>query len=586
MTHTAPNHTPARPTTPAPTIGRDWWILSVSSAMLLWISGPPLGWWPIAFVAVIPWLVATLPAVVTRKQYLVLYLAGCVYWALTLQGLRHANPLIYPCWIALAAYLAVYPILFVIVLRRTIRWGIPLMTATPLAWVGMECVRNYMLTGISAAMLGHTMADVPLMIQIADLGGSYAVSLVIVAVNVAGFTLAHWCFGRRQKVSIKSLIIDGSVAAGLLVGTLLYGQYRLNQPTEESSTTFALVGRNEPVEYNQDQARELELFDAYTRQSIAAVESSAVTVDAVVWPESMFTGTLPWVIGQADAEIAQENDLTVEEVQSFIDERRRAFQFRAGSLQSLLAKSNGTENVKPELIVGCGVIRYGKQPAFYNGIVHLDRDATVQQWYGKMHLVMFGEYIPLVKSIPIIRDWIPAGLGLTAGDGTREFQVGPTKLCPNVCIETAVERVAINHMRQLRAQSSGAPSGGEGGMPNAIVTVTNDAWFDDSSVVQHHKRCAQFVAIACRRPVLSAANNGPTVWIDSNGRVVKELQQGGAGSVIARPRIDRRISLVMTLADWPARICALLFLGVLIYRPRRAVGTAPDSSATDTSNGP
>ena len=51
----------------------------------------------------------------------------------------------------------------------------------------MECIRNYMLTGVSAAMLGHTMADVPVMTQIADLGGSYAVSFVVAIVNAMLF---------------------------------------------------------------------------------------------------------------------------------------------------------------------------------------------------------------------------------------------------------------------------------------------------------------------------------------------------------------------------------------------------------------
>ena len=533
-----------------------WALLAIASMILPWISQSPLGWWPLAMVAVIPLLCASTAATISRKQYAALYLAAVIYWALTLQGLRHANPLIYPCWIALAAYLAIYPIVFVVVLRRALRFGVAMPLAAPLAWVGMECVRNYLLTGISAAMLGHTMADVPSMIQIADLGGTYAVSLVIVSLNVALFCLWTWKQHRQPFPAAASV-----TAIALLTATLLYGNYRLGQPTQRSQATIALIGRSEPVEYDQDPSRELELFAAYAEESIKAIESAEETVDAVVWPESMFSGTIPWLIGDGDEALAREQGLSLEEIQAMITERRRAFQFRAASLQTMLAKNNGADALKPDIIGGCGVVDYGRPIKAYSGIVHVGNDGVVRDWYGKMHLVMFGEYIPLVKHIPVIRDWVPPNLGMTTGDGAKRFDVGESTLCPNICIETAVERVPINHFRELWHDSIQT-------LPDVIVTVTNDMWFDDSSVVQHHKRCAQLVAVACRRPILSAANNGPTVWIDSYGRVVREIPQGGQGSVIAKPRMDDRISMVIRIGDWPARICAILFLGLLVRKPR------------------
>ncbi|MDV6031995.1 MAG: apolipoprotein N-acyltransferase [Phycisphaera sp. RhM] len=559
---------PAKTSSTKPPVGRTWWWIAMASLVVPWLSQPPLGWWPLAAIAVTPLLLAATQATISPRQYAVLYLAAVGYWALTLQGLRFANPLIYPCWIALAAYLAIYPVAFVVVLRRLMRLGLAMVFAAPLAWVGMECIRNYMLTGISAVMLGHTLADVPSLIQIADLGGSYAVSLVIVVVNVA--VVAAWRWRWRSTTesadaanpfapSIGSVVSCCIAALVLLSATFLYGRYRLRQPTQLSTTTIALVGRNEPVEYDQDRSRELELFDAYAQESIRAFQSTDETIDAVIWPESMFTGMIPWMAGQGDGAMARELGLSREEEQAMTAEHRKRFQFRAGSLQAMLAANNGPQATRPDIIAGCGVIDDGPTTKMYSGIVHVGAEGRVVDWYGKMHLVMFGEYIPLVKHVPIVRDWVPKNLGLTPGGHAKRFHVGPTTLCPNICIETAVERVAINHLRELKS--------GEGGLPDAIVTVTNDAWFDDSSVITHHKRCAQFVAVACRRPILSAANNGPTAWIDSNGRVVEELSQGGNGWVIAKPSLDSRTSLVMTIGDWPARVCAIVFLAALL-RPK------------------
>ena len=97
-------------------------------------------------------------------------------------------------------------------------------------------------------------------------------------------------------------------------------------------------------------------------------------------------------------------------------------------------------------------------------------------------------------------------------------------------------------------------------MPDVIVTVTNDGWFDDSSVIEHHLRCAQLVAVGCRRPILSAANNGPTAWIDSSGRVVDRLSTGSNGAIIATPIRDERTSLYVRMGDWPAKVLALVSL--------------------------
>ena len=553
-----------------PAIGRKWWLLAIAWALLSWSSQPPLGWWPLCTVAVAPLLLAATTRQITKKRFAVLFLAGAIYWAVTLQGLRHANPLIYPCWIVLSAYLGIYPVLFVLVLNRLLRRGAAMLWAAPLAWVAMECIRNYLLTGISAAMLGHALAEVPSMIQIADLGGTYAVSLVVVAANV--LLLNAWTYAAQRTttgeapaepdLSPRSFpLVTGIVVILLWSATYLYGRYRLGQPTDRSNTKIALIGRNEPVEYAQDPSRELELFGAYVNQSVRAIDSCDETIDAVVWPESMLTGTMPWTIGEGGPGMTQASGYSIDEQRAMIAEYQKRFKFRAASVQSMLAQNNGPDQKTPHLIGGCGVVDYGETIRVYSGIVHLDEHASVANWYGKTHLVMFGEYIPLIKQVPIVRSWVPQNVGLTQGDRPQRFRVGDLTLCPNICIETAVERVPINHLRTLRTTS-------KQGLPDAIVTVTNDAWFDDSSVVQHHKRCAQFVAVACRRPVLSAANNGPTVWIDSCGQIVDEIPQGGAGSVVAQPERDGRTSLVMWIGDWPARICALLFLVVLVKRPK------------------
>jgi apolipoprotein N-acyltransferase len=239
--------------------------------------------------------------------------------------------------------------------------------------------------------------------------------------------------------------------------------------------------------------------------------------------------------------------MTPEDLQRGVAESREYFRQRARYLiETVRAEHPGQP--APHLIVGSGVVHYRQRPEVFCGVINITPEGTVEDWYGKTHLVMFGEYIPILPYIPGLQLLVPPELGLKTGSGPKSFEVNGTSISPNVCIETAVERVTVNQLRDL---------GQRGGIPDVIVTVTNDGWFDDSSVIDHHRRCAQLVAVGCRRPILSAANNGPTAWIDSRGQIVDQIQTGSNGVLIATPQQDSRTSLYLRIGDWPARLCAL-----------------------------
>ena len=178
---------------------------------------------------------------------------------------------------------------------------------------------------------------------------------------------------------------------------------------------------------------------------------------------------------------------------------------------------------------------------------------------------MFGEYIPILPWIPGLNALVPPGMGLNIGSGPRRMTVGNTIVAPNICVETAVERVCVNQMRDMKS---------DGPLPDVLVTVTNDGWFDDSSVLDHHLRCAQLVAVGCRRPILSSANNGPTAWIDSSGQIVDRLGTGENGAVIAKPIRDPRTSLYIRISDWPATICAVLCIAIPIAARRKTIANS------------
>lgn len=554
------------------------WKLAATGAVLLWLVQPPLRLWPLAAVALVPWILIAARRTLSRRDYGIFYLASLCHWLVTMQGIRHAHPAMYLAWPALSAYLALYPVVWLMLVRvawgsqlvslqvtQPIYWRLGIGLSVPIVWTGLECIRNYLLTGISAAMLGHAWVDVPVLIQIADTFGSYGVTFLVALVNSAlGLALLDR-MGAKDPVALKRTAV---IAITALSVTIVYGLYRLrqaNMAARTSTTTVALLGRDEPIEFEQSESREREIFDAYFLQAVEAArlaKQQNTTLDAVVWPESMFTGTLPWFVAEPDKPLARFPGQTFSDdvMREMIAERQEIFQRRAEQIQVSLRQITGQTD-GPDLLAGCSVMRYDQPSGGHSGCVWIGAQGRVLGWYAKTHLVMFGEYIPLIQYLPFVERWVPAGMGVLPGEGPRSFEVDDLVVSPNVCIETAVERVTVNHVSQLIAQSRG---------PDCIVNVTNDGWFDRSSIVEHHLRCSQLVAVACRRPILIAANGGPTSWIDSSGKIVRRLPSADSGHILANVTLDQRVSPVVRLGDWPARLLAIVCLWITVVGWRRS----------------
>ena len=538
------------------------WLLSMVGAMLWWVSQPPLGFSAVAWVATIPWLVITRRKSIDRREWFTLYAVAVGYWLVTMQGIRHAHPAMYAAWGAFAFYLAIYSLLFVALLRRlaiTNRSPLPYWLIVPIVGTGLECIRNYLLTGVSAVMVGHTQANHPYVIQIADAFGTYGVTFLVLLVNA---TVYETFFDHRRSESRRWRPLF--VGLAVLIASLGYGAWRLREADEladekSSDVSIALIGRDEEIVFIQDSKRELEIFDAYFRGSMdaaAEVAKAGRKLDAVIWPESMFNGSLPWLLVDDPGNPSDRLSLSEQdpELLAIIAENRSQFQRRSAQVQAALRQAAGQKS-DPQLIVGCSVIRYQEPPQVHSGIVHIGDRGKVLDWYGKTHLVMFGEYIPLIDYLPFISRWVPPGMGVERGIGPMTMSVGDLKVSPNICIETAVERVTPNHVIDLIARDNA---------PDVIVNVTNDGWFDRSSIVEHHLRCSQLVAVTTRRPVLIAANGGPTAWIDGSGRIVQRLANDQAGSIIANVVIDGRQGLYQWIHDWPARFTAVFCVWILI----------------------
>lgn len=226
---------------------------------------------------------------------------------------------------------------------------------------------------------------------------------------------------------------------------------------------------------------------------------------------------------------------------------------------------------KPQFVLGTPVtkIRSGTVSMYNSAVLARTENSIDAAYYNKQHLVMFGEYIPLVSRFPVLLKWLGIGRYESGTEPVMWQLPNGAKVSPSICFENFLPHLIQSHVQRLTA--SGAP-------PEILINITNDGWFRGSSMLEHHLNSAIFAAVENRRPMLVAGNQGISAWIDGSGRVVKSLAPLTSGSIMAEPVIDGRWGLWQLTGDLPelflAILCGLALLRDLVWR-RAASGPHP-----------
>jgi apolipoprotein N-acyltransferase len=221
----------------------------------------------------------------------------------------------------------------------------------------------------------------------------------------------------------------------------------------------------------------------------AEARNGESTIDLVIWPES----ALP--------------------VDIFDGHHMFAPGENANYLNSLLSSGDFS------ILTGTEVRR--KNGADHNSVAlmrgHLDDQFSTVQFYHKVNLVAFGEYLPL-RNIPpfsFLKGVLPGDF--VPGTSTEPLRLAKPQvdIIPLICFEDTVGRLARRFIRDA---------------PQILVNVTNDGWFLESAETEVHLANAKFRSIELRRPMCRAANTGISCFIDTMGRVTSQLSNPETGS--------------------------------------------------------
>jgi apolipoprotein N-acyltransferase len=370
----------------------------------------------------------------------------------------------------------------------------------------MEWVRGHIFTGFPWNLPGTAWAAGGAVSQFAGVVGAYGLTWITLAI-MAGIVLLleDW----RSK--------PNRIAAGLAVASLLmitaYGALMLSVTHAEKIAPF----RVRIVQPNLPQLAE---YDAAASQSIARTYIQMTQAPRarpgpllVIWPE----GALP--------------DTALIEPDDDLDLSRKGFLAPGHPIRAAIEQALQPGDIL--LIGGVKVTRQAPEVRYYNSLIALQRTPEGLKTlgvYDKHRLVPFGEYLPFAPLMHAIgfQQLVPISDGFSSGPPSQPLVIGDLTIQPLICYEALFPGFTGKGSRAAHRRA------------DAIINVSTDAWFGQTSGPLQHLNQAAYRAIEEGLPEMRATPTGVSAVIDSRGRTIEAKQLGVVGLVDANlPQVIR-----------------------------------------------
>lgn len=517
------------------------YLLAACSGILLFCSFPNVNFFPLAWIAIVPLLVALGSVQSWKSAFWIGYLAGLLFFA----GLLFAIALLYPYanifttalgYLLLVGYSALYFGVFsVLVYKLPRQSGVLFSLAVASIWVALEWVRSWLLTGFPWGFIGYSQWNYPQGIQIASLTGVYGISFVIVLFNAGIATLIRRhelqeelvaaTFPRRHEWRKKLVAVI--LPCLLAITCLSYGYIVIARGVDvpRKSMKVALIPGNIP----QIEKWKFENFSKIFTKYLNLTRKAAIEKpDVIIWPETATRGQV----------------LTGELPKSYYD--------------LIIAHHNFKKMLQeigdiPMLI---GVTDLDALDDLYNRVVSMSSDGEILGKYAKMHLVPFGEYVPLGDFLPNFVQFHPFSHGKTVNllpIASTENAENTVQVGTSICFESAFP----NHFRKFVKKGA-----------DVMGILTNDAWFDGTAFPELHLAMAPMRAVENRITIFRCANGGYTCTIDSLGQIKTPYvtPQTTEDIFIAEvPLSEGKLTFYTRYGDWFPILCFLVSVSLIIY---------------------
>ncbi|MEE8575214.1 MAG: apolipoprotein N-acyltransferase, partial [Thermodesulfobacteriota bacterium] len=316
--------------------------------------------------------------------------------------------------------------------------------------------------------------------------------------------------------------VEIAIALALLTSTVAYGFIKESSVLKElpawERKSVAIAQGNVDQAVKWDSAALLGTIDKYRELTLAAAAEGA---SIVVWPETAMPFFLARSrLGPTVRFIASEADV------------------------SILAGSPHFEGVMTD-------DPSSSEMDLYNSAFVISKNAQLTGRYDKVHLVPFGEYVPLKRLLFFVGK-LTEGVGdFSSGSGMEPLSIDGVKVGVLICFESIfpeLTRAAIKNNAGL------------------LVNITNDAWFGKTSAPYQHFDMSVMRAVESRTYLVRSANTGISGFIDPTGRVIKKSALFTEEILVSEVGIRRGAPTFFVSVGWLFPIAAIVFSIIMILR--------------------
>jgi apolipoprotein N-acyltransferase len=447
------------------------------SSFLLISSFPKINLSILVWIALVPFLYKVLKAQNARESFKIglvfgtIFFYGCQYWIY--HSINFYGNISFLTSLSIVFLLCFYEGLYIGIFAALLnhlhnKTKLPLTLTAPILWINLEYLRGILFTGFPWSMLGHTLFNSRYLIQICDITGVFGLSFLIVFFN-AIITLFFYNRSINKKTYLE-LSINAAIWLILIIVIMLYGKGRINYYDSKIDQPLTISIIQPSIEQDkkwnpQFQGDVMNIFKDLTLSSLKDKP------DMIIWPES----ALPFLYG-TDIELTN----------NFNEFQKSLYTHLL--FGSMLIRQMNAENYK-----------------LSNSALLLSPIGKILYIYDKIHLVPFGEYVPMSDVLFFINKIVPAIGTFQQGQRyvTAHSDIGDfaTLICYEIIFPDLVRK-----FYQQRG--------------DFIVTITNDAWFGTTSGPYQHFIISIFRAVENRKPLIRAANTGISAFIDPTGKII------------------------------------------------------------------
>ncbi|MDB6111081.1 MAG: Apolipoprotein N-acyltransferase [Pedosphaera sp.] len=410
-------------------------------------------------------------------------------------------------WVALSAYLALYPAFWAWLCWRlfpvkltdpepaadlaslaerflSVPWTQRLVWALTGAaiWVALEMTISRLMSGFPWNLLGASQFRIVPLIQISAFTGVYGVAFLVVWTSLS---LLSAIMVVIRKPAMRSAWVAEIILPMAVVGAAYASGYQklLHREPVRPELSAALIQPSIPQTLIWDPAGSTNRFHQLLQLSEAALTNKP---DLLIWPEA------------AVPKLVRYDEETFQAVTGLA--RKHKVWMIIGS-DDAEPRPHATDPNETD---------------YFNSSFLVSPEGKLVERYKKRNLVIFGEYIPLIHWLPFLKYFTPIEGGFASGDRAVPFRLGElnTKISVLICFEDVFPHLVPEYVSDDT---------------DFLVNLTNNGWFGEGAAQWQHAACAVFRAVENGVPLVRCSNNGLTCWVDSRGRIKEVFASGREG---------------------------------------------------------